>query len=633
MAVGVYRALSRDEQLIVQAPTGLGKTVAALFPALKVMGEGQYEKVFYVTARTSGQRMAEATLAGLRGKGLMLRDVTITAKDKVCFNPGSPCEPEHCEYARGYYDRLPAAIDGTLASHASLTRSVIEDRSRAFNVCPFEFSLDLSRYADVIICDYNYVFDPAVYLRRYFDESSGDYALLIDECHNLVDRGRDMFSALVTKGDVLAVRRLVKSTSPLLAKRLARINSEILALKKEDPDGFQARGYIVGDEVPAGIVRAMRGFCDDAEDWLQREESGDEALLDLYFDCLRFIRTSELFDRNYVSLLISTGRDMILKLYCVDPAPLLRRGLERVKATVGFSATVTPRAYFRQLLGVGEETGWYRLPSPFASENLGVFVANHISTAWKDRDRTLGELTALIEAVTRQRRGNYLIFFPSYAYLQAVHEEFQRRWPEVDTIVQQSGMSEGERDDFLGAFEVGEQHLIGFAVMGGVFGEGVDLKGTRLIGVIIAGVGIPQVGIERDLIRDYFDESGQGFEFAYQFPGMNRVLQTAGRVIRDESDRGIVCLVDSRFSQARYRQLYPPEWNVSHLSDTGSLTDHVSRFWRGHYGVTSDGARRSGDDHDATRRGHSPGSACDGRSADPDDDGIDDRCIDDRHIG
>lgn len=607
MAVGVYRAICGDEQAIVQAPTGIGKTIATLFPALKALREKQHDKLFYVTARTSGQRMAEITLGELRNRGLALRDVTITAKEKICFNPGSPCEPDQCEYARGYYDRLPNAIDATLAEHGSLTRPVIEERAEAFTVCPFEFSLDLARWADVIVCDYNYVFDPTAYLRRFFEESSGNYALLIDECHNLVDRGRDMFSAEVIKGDFLAVRRAVKAALPVVARRLGKVNREILALRSE---AFHRDGYIVDREVPGAVVRAMRGFCDAAEDWLKRNEPSafQESLLTLYFDGLRFIRTAELFDDNYACLLVSRGKDMVLKLYCVDPAPLLRQGLERVSATVGFSATMGPRTYFQQLLGLGEDAGWYRLASPFASEHLGVFVANHISTAWRDREATLEAVAELVYGVTTLRPGNYLIFFPSYAYLNSTLQAFNSRFPDVDTIAQRSDMSDEERNDFLAAFDDEGEHLLGFAVMGGVFGEGIDLTGTRLIGVVVVGVGLPQIGIERDLIRDYFDESGRGFEFAYQFPGMNRVLQTAGRVIRSESDRGIVCLVDSRFSQPRYRHLYPPEWHVSHVSDHASLTRDIRQFWDGHYAVTSDAANGPVDHCGDSSYDRSPGN-------------------------
>lgn len=590
MAVSVYRALGYDRQLVIQAPTGIGKTVAAIFPAVKALAEKQHEKLFYVTARTSGQQMAEKTVAKLKEGGLALRDITLTAKEKICFNPGSPCDPDHCEYAKGYYDRLPEAIDATLKDNRSLTRPRIEEQAALFQVCPFELSLDLSRWSDLVICDYNYVFDPAAYLRRYFDEPDGNYGLLIDESHNLVDRGRDMFSAEVLKGSFLDVRHQVKSALPLVAKRLARVNAEILALKRTVVEDLESKGYMAWNEVPVNVVRAMRDFCAAAEDWLKLNEAApfQETLLNLYFDCLRFIRTADLFDDNFACLLMDNrmgrhglkGKDLTLKLYCVDPAPLLRQALGRVRATVGFSATMTPQTYFQSLLGLDEDADWYRLASPFASEHLGVFVAGHISTAYRHRQASQDQLVDLIARTVACKSGNYLVFFSSYAYLQTVYETFDARCPDIRTIAQRAGMSDLDRENFLAQFDdEPDETLVGFAVMGGAFGEGIDLQGTRLIGVIIAGVGLPQIGIERDLIRDYFDASGQGFEFAYQYPGMNRVLQTAGRVIRGESDRGIVCLVDTRFAQSRYRALYPPEWQVSSVADNATLFARINAFW------------------------------------------------------
>lgn len=589
MAVSVYRALGQDRQLIIQAPTGIGKTVAAIFPAVKALAEKQHHKLFYVTAKTSGQQMAENTVATLREKGLALRDVTVTAKDKICFNPGSPCDPEHCEYARGYYDRLPRVIDAAFADNGSLTRERIEDHANAFQVCPFELSLDLSRWADLIICDYNYVFDPAAYLRRYFDEPNGNYGLLIDESHNLVERGRDMFSAEVVKGEFLDVRRQLKSALPLVARRLAKVNAEILALKKQAIDDFETQGHVELHEVPVRVLRTMRDFCLAAEDWLKLNEMApfQEPLLNLYFECLRFIRTAELFDDNYVCLLMSqshgrrSNQELVLKLYCLDPAPMLGQALGRVKSAIGFSATMTPQDYFQSLLGLREDTNWYRVPSPFASENLGVFVAGHISTAYRDRRETLPNLVDLIMRTVQTRSGNYLVFFPSYAYLQSVYDLFRERCPHINAIAQRPGMSDEDRETFLAHFTADPRDtLVGFAVMGGTFGEGIDLQGTRLIGVIIAGVGLPQIGVERNLIRKHFDAAGQGFEFAYQYPGMNRVLQTAGRVIRSESDRGIVCLVDTRFTRSVYRQLYPPEWQVSFVADNETLVCRLGTFWQ-----------------------------------------------------
>lgn len=590
MAVSVYRTMRDGGQLVLQAPTGIGKTMASLFPAVKALRESGYEKVFFLSAKTSGKEMAERSLDDIKSRGLALRDITLTAKDKICFNPGSPCEPQHCEYARGYYDRLPGVLSQCLEDTASLRRADIEAIAREHSLCPFELSLDLSRIADIVICDYNYVFDPNVYLRRYFDDDNGQYALLIDESHNLVDRGRDMFSARINKSDYLAVRKSVSGSLPLIARRLARVNEQILAIKRPHKDVFTSTGHLVLEELPGELLKALRHFCDAAEEWLADNQPApfQEGLLQLYFDSLRFLRTAEWFDENYACLLEQTRAGVMVRLYNINPAPGLARAMARVRASICFSATMTPQPYFKELLGIGETAGWYRIDSPFDPANLGVFSAAYISTAWRDRDASLVDLVDLIATVAARRTGNYMVFFPSYEYLDRALALFVERYPAFEALSQTPGMDEPARDAFLESFHENARitSLVGFAVMGGVFGEGVDLKGTRLIGAIIVGVGLPRIGIERDLVRDYFDAAPgksaptNGFAFAYQFPGINRVLQTAGRVIRTESDRGIVCLVDTRFAETRYRRLLPGEWQVQPVDASEQLALAIDSFWQ-----------------------------------------------------
>lgn len=584
VAVSVYRTIQRGGQLVIQAPTGIGKTMAVTFPAVKAMATLGYDKVFYLTAKGSGQEMASRTVADMKAQGLVLRDITITAKDKICFNPGSPCDPDHCEYAKGYYDRLPAVLTARLDNDESLSREAIERIARDHTLCPFELSLDLSRIADLVVCDYNYVFDPTVYLRRYFEDVGGRYAMLVDEAHNLVDRGREMFSARLDKADYLSVRKALKAAQPQLARRLARVNEAILALRRGSRDAFERDGHLRLDEVPPKLIAALRQFCSAAEDWLQRGEpaSYQPMLLQLYFDSLRFMRVSEWFDDNYACLLIEERGGLVVKLTNLNPAPGLKAGLARVDATVCFSATMSPQAYFRALLGVEEGADWYRVPSPFDPDNLGVYIASWLSTALRDRDAGLDDLADLIADVAAGKAGNYLVFFPSHAYLGAVHDRFRERHPDWSTVMQTASMDAGAREAFLANFECDARRtsLIGFAVMGGIFGEGIDLPGTRLIGVVIAGVGLPQLGVERDMIRDYFDNDDAGFEFAYQYPGMNRVLQTAGRVIRSNTDRGVVCLVDRRFTESRYRRMFPEEWRVQTATDRQALSEALAAFWR-----------------------------------------------------
>jgi DNA excision repair protein ERCC-2 len=587
MAVSVYRALAAGKSLVMQAATGIGKTMGTLYPAIKALRECDFDKVFFLTAKNSGVDAAQRAVADLRRSGLKLRDVTLTAKDKICFTPGAPCHPDHCEYARGYYDRIGQVVSTLAGKDCALDREAIERIAVSEGLCPFELSLDLSTIADVVICDYNYVFDPAVYLRRYFEDSDGKYAFLVDEAHNLADRGRDIFSASLDKDAILSLRRDLLGVLPGLAKRLARINAELLTIRRPHKEAFDTQGHLVLEDFPEGVVRALRNFCSDAEQVLARNESAgwQELLLQLYFDALRFIRTSELFDENYVCLLEKNGRATRLRIVNLNPYSGLSAAMSRGASSICFSATMRPQRYFEQLIGVPDDAPWYGVASPFDPGHLGVFSAPFISTAFRDRADSIYELVDLIHDVTSQKQGNYLVFLPSHAYLSDVFEKFVERYPGLLAIRQTTGMSGETRQAFLDAFEDTDRDttLVGFAVMGGIFGEGIDLTGARLIGVVIAGVGLPQLCIERDLIRNYFEGhqgDGQGFRFAYEYPGINRVLQTAGRVIRTESDKGIICLVDRRYSEIRYRELLPGDWRVQETRSRQDLGEAVDAFWQ-----------------------------------------------------
>jgi DNA excision repair protein ERCC-2 len=590
MAVSVYRTMIDKGQLILQAPTGIGKTMAALFPSIKALPVVAYDKLFFVSAKNSGQQMARTAINDLKQHGLVLRDITLTAKSKICFTPGAPCAAEHCRYAVGYYDKLAGVREDVLATKRSLERSDIEALAREHEMCPFELSLDLSEIADVIICDYNYVFDPGVYLRRYFDNPTQRYGLLMDEAHNLVDRGREMFSAEVCKDDFLALRRQCGSNSPAIHRALGAVNAQFLALIKPVKNRFEQEGFYTCDLVPEKLLSALRRLCLVVEDWLQSDQSTSENadLLQSYFGWLRFLRISESIDQHYRCLLIQRPQGIGLKLYNLNPGPGLAIAMARLTSVVGFSATLMPQSYFQTLMGIGEKANWFQIESPFAPENLGVFATSYISTTYRERADSLYELADSIEAIVAQREGNYLVFLPSFAYLNEVRDKLVERYPGVTHVSQTPGMDEVARSEFLARFTSatdgkGSTTLVGFAVMGGIFGEGIDLKGTRLIGVVIAGVGLPQIGVERDLIKTYFEQpeqAGQGFEFAYQYPGMSRVLQTAGRVIRGEQDRGIICLIDNRFNESRYRRLMPPHWQVKAARNRDILARSVADFWR-----------------------------------------------------
>ncbi len=580
MAVSVYRAIKNNSQLLVQAATGIGKTMAAVFPAVKAIAEGISSKIFYLTARTTGRIAAEKALDELRQKQLKLKSLTITAKDKICFNPDSACNPEECDFARGHFDRVNVALKDIFRQDA-FTREAVEQVARSHQVCPFEFSLELSLWADCIICDYNYAFDPRVFLRRFFLEDGGDFTFLIDEAHNLVDRSREMFSAEIFKQPLLDVRRTVQRELPQVYKSLGKINSWMIKAGKKCDESDPAR-HEKGP--PDDLFPLLHRFLFISERWLARniKAAYREELLDLYFKISGFMRVAEQFDDSYVTCFEKIKKDLKLKLFCVDPSIQLKNALNRCKTAVFFSATMTPMAYFQQILGCDESAIHLKLPSPFPDENLRLFIFDRISTLYRQRESTKNQVSRAIWTFINQKKGNYLVFFPSYEYLQMVYEIFKSDCSESDHILQTPSMSESERDEFLQHFgQNNPKSLVGFAVMGGIFGEGIDLVGERLSGAVVVGVGLPGISLERELIREYFaDTLKAGFEFAYQYPGINRVLQAAGRVIRSETDRGVVLLIDQRYATYRYRSLLLEQWDTTKVQNHQQFAEELQKFWK-----------------------------------------------------
>ncbi len=615
LAVAAFKTLARGGRLFLEAPTGIGKTISVLFPAIKALGEGKLERLFYLTARTVGRLVAQKACADLRQAGLRLRALTLTAKDKICVRDGHPCDIQTCPLAIGYYDRLKPAMRAAL-QHEEITRPVLEAVAAEHQVCPFELSLDVSSWADLVICDYNYVFDPSVYLRRHFADDAADYAFLVDESHNLVDRAREMFSAGLNTAEIQQVRRAIKEALPRCARALSKLGSTIRKLAgasaalhepieasepgielnlfpattQTHPPKTIARAALRGtrrsairfQSLPEELTPAIDSALEEAEAWLVKNQPSEfrELLLELYFRLFSFRRTADLYDERYVTML-EPGASVSVKLFCVDPSFLLRQALDRGKAAVFFSATLTPLEYYRALLGGDSSDPTLRFPSPFPPENLCVLVQNRIRTHFKARSETLHEVVESIAALVEARRGNYLVYLPSYQYLADVHEQFRLRHPATRTLPQNSGMTEPEREAFLAAFAVDhDETLVGFAVMGGIFGEGIDLVGDRLIGAAIVGVGLPQLSPERDLMRDYFQERlGAGFDYAYTFPGMNRVLQATGRVIRSETDRGIVLLIDTRFAEHRHARLFPEHWKPLPVKTPADIHTTAKNFW------------------------------------------------------
>ncbi len=584
MAVEVYGAILQEREILIQAATGIGKTMSTLFPSIKAMAEGLSSKIFYLTARTTGKHSAESAIGEMRGKGLRIKSLTITAKDKICFKPESACSPDECEYARGYFDRVDEAEERFFHEDC-LNRAAIEEIAARYMVCPFELSLGLSLMADVVICDYNYVFDPRVYLRRFFLEEENDFTLLIDEAHNLVDRSREMFSAEIFKQSFLDTRKVLKEDLPDIYKKIGSINSILLKYRKKFHEDEKDEKIIIERDAPAELIPSFRHFLKAAEDWfaLNIATSFKDSLLELYFSVRTFLRILEEYDETYRTIYETAGKDLRLKLFCIDPSARLSGTFRKNRAAVFFSATMSPSHYFKRLFGCGENTRSVEMPSPFPPENLCLVVYGGVSTLYKNREATKTSAAGLINPVIDSKKGNYLLFFPSYAYMKMVTDLFESEKNDFEIIAQNPGMSREERDIFLSRFSTGNENtLVGFAVMGGIFGEGIDLTGDRLSGAVIYGVGLPGISPERDIIRDYFTETDQaGFEYAYLYPGINRVLQAAGRVIRSEKDRGVVVLVDDRYKSYRYKSLFPVNWKPVAVNSKSELDRVLKKFWDG----------------------------------------------------
>ena len=585
LAITAYRTIEQETRAYAQAPTGIGKTISTLFPAVMAMGKGHAEKIFYLTAKTIGRTVAEKAIDDLRQSGAQLKSLTLTARDKICFKPngGTSCDPDQCEFAQGYYDRINGALEDIFDEDA-FTRPVIEDYAQKHTVCPFEFSLDLSLWSDIVICDYNYVFDPRAHLKRFFQDNKGQYAFLIDEAHNLVDRAREMFSAELYKSEIRGLKRLSGKTHPELTKRLDALNKHFSQLGKKIEQEGDGESWI-NPQLSTDLLALVHNFLREAEKVLAQGSANvlfwDE-LVECYFSALGFERIGELYDEYYTTYAEKQGKEVRFKLFCLDPSKNIRAALARGSAAVFFSATLSPLEYFRDLLGGEDGDYLVRLDSPFPPEHLRLMLADHIDTTYKKRGETYGAVAESIAALIGQRPGNYLAFFPSYRYMEEVAERFIEAHPDIETLVQESGMSEREREAFLAVFDENNLNTtLGFAVMGGIFGEGIDLVGERLVGAVVVGVGLPQICLERDLIKHHFDERDiPGFEYAYTYPGMNRVLQAAGRVIRTDKDRGAILLVDRRFGQKRYRRLFPPSWHaVQSVRDSGHIARELEDFW------------------------------------------------------
>lgn len=580
---GVYHTMRTEKQLFIQAPTGIGKTMAAIFPAVRAVGEGHGDKIFYLTAKTITRTVAEEAFHILKEKGLSYKTISITAKEKLCLCEETDCNPEKCPYAEGHFDRINAAVFEILNEKDTYLREDLLEQAEKHRVCPYEMCLDISSWVDAVICDYNYVFDPNVYLRRFFSDGvKGDYLFLIDEAHNLVERGRKMYSAVLCKEDFLETAKIVKEHSAKLYKILKKCNRMMLEYKRECDE------CTVMENI-AGLSLQLMNLLGEMENFLEKEheEKVQKAVLEFSFSVRHFLNMYDIADENYVIYShYDDEQRFLITLYCVNPKRNLQECLNKGRGAVFFSGTFLPLPYYRSLFSERRDDYAICASSPFLRENLKLLVACDVSSKYTRRGVSEYEKMAeYIYELAAGKQGNYMVFFPSYRMLEDIYEIFrnktEERQFEVSCILQSSNMTEQEREEFLEAFqENSAKTLIGFCVMGGIFSEGIDLTGERLIGAAIVGTGLPQVGCEREILKNYYDEKAQnGFAYAYRYPGMNKVLQAAGRVIRTKEDRGVVLLLDERFLQREYLELFPQEWQSYERCTVGNAGQKIRAFW------------------------------------------------------
>ena len=641
MILECWRDMRAGKTLFAEAPTGIGKTIASLYPAVRCYGEGRCDKIFYLTAKNATRREAFGAVGKLNEAGTPVRACVITAREGACICEGakqggnrlsSYCNPDTCPYAKGYYDRAQSAVMDLLAGGKTLFAGLdIRAAAKKWQVCPYELALDLSEYCEIIICDYNYVFSPAVYLRRYFSEdlpgSRGHrYVFLVDEAHNLPDRARDLYSGSLSLAEVRAVQdalhgwetqagqsifpyedyfdgegshsRPVLRASSLddVVGTLSRMSRACDESMVTDSDGVR-RGVALDRNQPILLCEAVRSLSTVCDRWLHRNPGHPlYATVDGLGSALKSFRTAaDYYDRRFATFVEVEGEDVRVRLTCLDPAGILRPILQRAVARVLFSATLTPNEYFADILGGDRDSVLVNFESPFPTDHLCVAVCDGVSTRFEDREKSYRRIMSYIAATVSAKRGNYMVYFPSYAYLDKVYTLFKKKYPKVKTVVQTPGMTYAEREAFIAAFTPDATDLqIGFCVLGGSFSEGVDLPGRCLIGAVIVGVGIPGLSNERNIMREYYDESrdgrasgdgsyggtGEGYAYAYTYPGMNHVLQAAGRVIRRDEDYGVVVLIDDRYAAEPYLRLYPAHWEqISAVGAPASLQAYLLSFW------------------------------------------------------
>ena len=581
LAIRVYKAITEGKKCFAEAPTGIGKTMSTLFPAVKALGAKKTHKIFYITAKTTTREIANNTLRIMREKGLNLRSVNITAKEKCCKMEEKKCIPEYCPYANGYFDRVNIALKEALKHKEEYDLEYINELSEECNICPFEFSLELSNFCDVVICDYNYIFDPQASLKGILEGKAKDYTILIDEAHNLLDRGRSMYSSKIFKDDFLKLKREFKSKDKGIYNSLDRANKYLIE-KRKVLENLETKSLVEKEE-PSDLYGILRGFLEKVDIYESKSSEENSNLLELYFNVYEFLNICGYYGEDFTTLYKLDGNNLELLINCLDPSRILKSIMNRFKSVIIFSATLLPMEYFKELYGAQEGDYSVNLTSPFDYKNKLTIVGKDVSTTYSNRKKTLPKIVNYIIECVKSKRGNYLVFFPSYEYMWMVHEEIKKREVDFSLVAQGDHMKEEEKEEFLSLFkEGGEKTHLGLAVLGGHFSEGIDLTLDKLIGVIIIGVGMPKICLERESIKEYYNSIGKnGFDYAYVYPGIIKVLQAAGRCIRTEKDKGVVLLLDDRYFTNKYKRLLPREWflNILVESEEG-IKNTCKNFWK-----------------------------------------------------
>lgn len=598
LAAMTYRTIEDKKKLFIEAPTGVGKTITTVFPSVKAMGEGLCDRIFYLTAKTITRTVAEDCFSLLGKQDLFFKPVTITAKEKMCVLDKISCNPGDCERARGHYDRINEAVYDLLTHEEKLTRDILLHYADIHQVCPFEMCLDAALFADAVICDYNYAFDPNVYLRRFFsNEKKGNMVFLIDEAHNLVERGREMYSARLVKEDFLAIRRIVKALErqekrPEVQYNLRKFEKALEAANrcmlewKHECNEFE----VIPDvgTFQFHLLRVLAAYELFAKDYPVLPER--ETMLNFFFDVRKFSAVLDWMDDKYrIYTDYDSEGNFRIKLQCMDPSGLLKEVMERGRSAILFSATLLPIRYYKEQLAGGKEDHAVYASSSFSPEQRKILIAKDVTSKYTRRGPDeYAKIARYIEEFVSAKEGNYMVFFPSYSFMDHVIDRINL--PEYyELLVQNPDMKESEKEAFLEAFETGNtdsgcsvsRHcVVGCCVMGGIFSEGIDLTKDRLIGAAIVGTGLPMVCHERELFKDYYDEKkGQGFDYAYLYPGINKVFQAGGRVIRTAEDRGAILLLDERFLQRQYLELFPREWFPYEVVGCEEMKQVLHRFW------------------------------------------------------